>query len=111
LSKLDTESGLNLFYEPDYSRTKLCIEANDAKVAFIEAAETGDNGVAQCLEICAAIRNDAKNCKLILMCPNQDEEAVAQTLNAKQDGKIDDFVFYEASLDYISSKIVTMLNN
>jgi len=111
LAKLDTEPFLRLCYEPDYTRADICVKKNNAKVALIEAAETGVHDVARCLEICAVMRKEAENCKLILMCPDQDEEAVAQTVNAMQEGRIDDFVFYEASFDYLSSKIMTMLNN
>ena len=111
LSKLNTESVLPLCYEPDYTQADTCVKKNNAKVALIEAAETGAHDVSKCLEICAALRKEAEGCKLILMCPDQDEEAVAQTVNAMQEGQIDDFVFYEASFDYLSSKIITMLNS
>ena len=111
LFKLNSDSLLRLCYEPDYTKADTCVKNNNAKVALIEAAETGAHDVSKCLEICAALRKDAVDCKLILMCPDQDEEAVAQTVNAMQAGQIDDFVFYEASFDYLSSKILTMLNN
>jgi len=111
LNKLDTGPVVRLCYEPDYTQANACVKKNNAKVALIEAAETGIHGVPQCLEICAELRRETENCKLILMCPDQDEEAVAQTVNAVQEGKIDDFVFYEASFDYLTSKIMTMLQN
>ena len=109
--KLGTDPVMRLCYEPDYSKAGISVINNNAKVALIEAAETGAHDVLQCLDICTVLRNEAENCKLILMCPDQDEEAVAQTVNAMQEGKIDDFVFYEASIDYLSSKILTMLHN
>ena len=111
LSKLNTEPVFRLCYEPDYTQADTCVKKNNAKVALIEAAETGAHNVSKCLEICALLRKEAGNCKLILMCPDQDEEAVAQTVSAMQERQIDDFVFYEASFDYLSSKILTMLNN
>jgi len=111
LAKLDTGPVLRFCYEPDYAQADICIKKNNAKVALIEAAETGVHNVSRCLEICALLRKEAEDCKLILMCPDQDEEAVAQAVNAKQEGRIDDFVFYEASFDYLSSKLLTMLHN
>jgi len=102
---------IRICYEPDYSQADICVKQNNAKVALIEAAETGIHDVAQCLKICATLRKETENCKLILMCPDQDEEAVAQTVSAKQEGRIDDFVFYEASFEYLTSKIMTMLHN
>jgi len=111
LNKLDTGPYIRLCYEPDYTKADICVRQNNAKVALIEAAETGALDVLKCLEICAALRRDTENCKLILMCPDQDEEAVAQTVKARQDGIIDDFVFYEVSFDYLNSKIMTLLQN
>jgi len=111
LTKLNTYPLMQLCYESDYSQADACVRNNNAKVALIEAAETGSHDVYKCLDICAALRKESENCKLILMCPDQDEEAVAQTVNAKQEGWIDDFVFYETSLEYLSSKILTMLNS
>ena len=111
ITKLNTGPVMQLYYEPDYARADLCVKKNNAKVALIEAAETGEHSVLYCLDICATLRKETENCKLILMCPDQDEEAVAQTVRAKQDGCIDDFVFYEANFDYLSSKILTMLHD
>jgi len=102
---------MRLYYEPDYTQADDSVKKNNAKVALIEAEETGVYDVSKCLEICATLRRDAENCKLILLCPDQDEEAVAQTVTAMQEGQIDDFIFHEASIEYISSKILTMLNN
>ena len=107
LTELKKEPGLQVCYEPDYTKAVACIRNHNAKVALIEAAETGDWDVSHCLEICASLREETRQCKLILMCPDQNEEAVARTVNAKHDGRIDDFVFYGASFDYLSSKLYT----
>ena len=109
LATLNKEPGLRLYYEQDYSRAGASIQSHEGNVALIEAAETGACDVAYCLEVCASLRKETENCKLILMCPDQDEEAVAQTVGAKQDGRIDDFLFYGASFDYVSSKLLAML--
>jgi len=111
LTELNKRSGLQIIHEHDYIRAYKRIMDENAKVALFEAAETGDYDVSYCLEVCSALRKESENCKLILMCPDQDEEAVEQTVAAMQDGQIDDFVFYEASFDYLSSKLMTMLHN
>ena len=111
LAELKKEPGIQLLYEPEYSHANAIIRNHKAKVALIEAAETGGRVVSCCLEICASLRKEAEKCKLILMCPDQDEEAVAKTVNAKHEGRIDDFVFYEASFDYLSSKLIAMLQS
>jgi len=109
LAELNKEPGLQVYYEPDYTQADASIRNHNAKVALIEAAETGDRDVSYCLKVCASLPRETGSCKLILMCPGQDEEAVSQTINAKLEGRIDDFVFYEANLGYLSSKLFTML--
>ena len=111
MTKLNTGTEISIFYESDYTQADICVKKNNAKVAFIEAAETGVYDVMHCLDICAKLREETDDCRFILMCPEQEEEAVAQTVSAKQNGHIDDFVFYEASFDYLSSKLMTMLHS
>ena len=109
LTELKKETGIQLFYEPDYTKAVTGIQNHEAKVALIEAAEVCDRDITYCLDVCATLRREAASCKLILMCSEKDEEAVAQAVSAKQDGHIDDFVFYDASLGYLSSKLLAML--
>ena len=109
LTELKKEPGIQLFYEPDYTKAVTGAQKHDATVVLIEAAEVCDRDITYCLDVCATLRREAESCKLILMCSEQDEEAVAQVVSAKQSGRIDDFVFYETSLGYLSSKLLAML--
>ena len=111
LAELRREPGLQLFYEPDYTKAVTSISSHASKVALIEVSETRERNISYCLDVCASIRSETPGCKLILMCSEQDEEAVEQTINAKHEGHIDDFVFYEASLGYLTSKLLATLQH
>ena len=47
-------------------------------------------------------------CRLMLMCPEGQAEAVHRTIEAKRKGEIDDFVFYDASLDYLAASLQSL---
>ena len=106
MSHLENIQGIRLFFESDYSKVGHVISANHADAALIEIAETGAYDASYCLALCAGI--PAENCKLLLLCPEQNELDVAAVVDAKQKGIIEDFVFYDASIDYLVSKLLAM---
>ncbi len=104
IKKLEGKADIRLFYESDYSKANSLISANNADIALIEIAETGEYDVHYCLALCAALRT--ASCKLLLLCPEQDESSVAKAVDAKRKGLIEDFIFYDASIDYLASKLL-----
>lgn len=106
--KLHGDPELNLTYEPDYARADTSVCAGGAQVALIEVAESGEPGIADCLRLCGRIRRSTPRCKLLLMCPEQDKASVGRAVRAKREGEIDDFIFYDASIDYLASKLSSL---
>lgn len=104
----DSGESLRLACEPDYARACEAIRAHAAGVALIEIAECGEYNAAYCLALCARLRRQAPGCKLLLMCPEQDTAAVSQAVQAKRDGRIDDFVFYDSTIEYLASKLLSL---
>ena len=104
--KLNAISNVRAFYESDYEKAKDAIHYNAADVVLIEVAETGEYDVPYCLALCAKVR--ATNCKILLLCPEQDEASIAAVVEAKQNELIEDFMFYDASLDYLVSKLMSV---
>jgi len=43
------------------------------------------------------------------MCPEQDKKSVDACVEAKKTGKIEDYVFYDTSPEYLTSKLEAML--
>jgi len=97
---------VRVFHELDYANAEYTANSNTADVALIEAAETGEYDVFYCLALCARLRASA--CKLLLLCPEQDEASVSAAVEAKQNDLIEDFVFYDASIDYLISKLLSI---
>lgn len=42
------------------------------------------------------------------MCPEQDEKIIKQVVDAKRQKQIDDFVFYDVTIDYLASKLTSI---
>jgi len=107
--KLWNQADLHLVYELSYSHAQAAVCSHGAGVALIEVAESGEHhGVTDCLALCASLREAAPHCKLLLLCPERDREGVARAVEAKRTGHIDDFVFYDATSDYLAAKLLSM---
>lgn len=108
LLKFRGSQDICLIYEPNHNIANIIIHNYDAKAALIEATESGPYGMNYCLALCKKIRKQTPGCKLILMCSEQDEENVRQVVNAKGKKLIDDFVFYDVTIDYLVSKLMSI---
>ena len=108
MQKLRENKNIHLIYEPDYANAGVAIRSNEAEIALIEVDETGEYDVSYCLILCALLREETPLCKLIIMCPEQEKNSVEKVVKAKRTGKIDDFVFYEATITYLSCKLLSL---
>lgn len=99
---------IHLVYEPYYYKTKIAIQKHNAKAALIEVAETGPYDIEYCLALCRELRENTPECKLILMCSEQDEKSIKLVVSAKRKEEIDDFVFFDVSIDYLASKLISI---
>lgn len=108
MRKLQDNSELLLVHEPGYASADLAFRTLKARVTLIEVAESGECDVLYCLDLCARLRKETPGCKLLLMCPEQDKLCIEKAVQAKQEGDIDDFIFYDASIDYLASKLLSL---
>ncbi len=108
MDKLGDSSDVHLIYEPDYPHADFAIRNCDVKGALIEAAESGPYDTVYCLTLCKQLRKQAPGCKLLLMCPEQDENSIKLVVAAKWEKQIDDFVFYDVTIDYLASKLISI---
>jgi len=107
--RLRGDQEIHLIFEPSHSLAHAAIRFRAADAALIEVAESGEHhGIADCLSLCARLREEAPQCKLLLMCPERNQGDVSRTVEAKRMGHIDDFVFYDSSIDYVASKLLAM---
>ena len=108
MQALQEKSGFQVCYEPDYAGADVAIRSRGAGVALIEVAESGEFDIVYCLGLCAWLRVETPACKLILMCSEQDKACIGQVVAAKKDGRIDEFVFYDTSEEYLATKLISM---
>jgi len=92
----------------NYQEAEILIEGTRADAAMIEVSENDEGDMRSCLSLCSEIRSRAPNCRLLLMCSENMEEAVREVIRAKLAREIDDFVFYDTSLRYLISKIESL---
>ncbi len=107
-AKLQNSPNVSVIHDPDYDNAKLTIGRHNPNVAVIEVTETDRHNVSYCLALCQQLRQLVPKCKLLVMCPEQDENGVKQVVDAKLTKKIDDFVFYDVTVDYLTSKILSL---
>ena len=105
MAKVQDAPGLQLCYEPDYANADVAIRSHLATGALLEVAEDGAQDIDFCLALCAWLREVTPHCRLMLMCPEGQTEAVHRAIEAKRKGEIDDFVFYDVSLDYLAASL------
>ena len=108
MAKLKGNKDISLIYEPDYSKANAAIRNNKAKVALIEVAESGPYDMEYCLALCEGLRTQFPECKLLLMFPEQDRRNIKKVVDAKSKKLIDDFVFYDVTIDYLISKLLSI---
>ena len=108
MAKVQDAPGLQLCYEPDYANADVAIRSHLATGALLEVAEDGAQDIDFCLALCAWLREVTPHCRLMLMCPERQTEAVQRAIEAKRKGEIDDFVFYDVSLDYLAASLQSL---
>jgi len=108
IEKLADDSAIRAVYESDYSKAEDAIRSCNADAALIEITETEKYNVSYCLALCLQLRETIPSCKLMLLCPEHDDEAISSAVRAKQRGDIEDFLFYDSSLDYLTSKLISV---
>ena len=78
-------------------------------VVVVEIPESGIFRFAEkCLAICDAIRKQVPGCKQVLICSESDADSCRAAIQAKQENRIDDFLFYDTSVNYLFSKLESL---
>lgn len=100
--------GIQLCYEADYAKADVAIRTHMATGALLEVAEDGAYDIGFCLTLCGWLREVTPYCRLMLMCPERQRKAVRYAIEAKQRKAIDDFVFYDVSMDYLVASLQSL---
>lgn len=102
------ETQLRFFTETNPDNLLIAARSHGAEIAVVEVAESGAHPARDSLRLCDELRRGLPGCKLLLLCSESSEESRRLAVSAKQEGRIDDFVFYDTSVDYLMSKLQAM---
>lgn len=99
---------IEIIYERNYDNADFAISSYGIDNVLIEVTESGPYDMDYCLSLCKLIRRNTPECKVILICSEQDEKSVEKVIAAKGKKLIDDFVFYDVTIDYLASKLISI---
>ena len=74
-------------------------------IALVEIPEKHGTPALDTLDICQSIKGTSPGCKIVLLCPEQDSDSVTMCVEAKKQGKVEDFLFYDSGVNYLVSKL------
>ena len=92
-----------------FNEAKNMATVRQPTLAVVEIPERHGDTALEALDVCEDIREASPECKIILICPEQDKNSVEACQNAKSQGKIEDYVFYDSSAEYLTSKLESLL--
>jgi len=106
IAQTSYDTRFNFLAEQNYASAALTAEACSPEITVVEIPESGPwKSADKCLAICSVIRKQLPDCKQVILCSENDKESYHAAINAKQENKIDDFLFYDNSIHYLFSKL------
>jgi len=105
---IEKRPNMEAFAECNYESAKAAAMTRKPDIALVEIPERNGTPALDMLKVCEEIKEASPGCKIMLLCPETDRESVAVCVEARQHERIEDFLFYDASTDYLASKIQAM---
>ena len=106
ITQMVSDSRFELMAVNNYAVASLTAEACSPDIAMIEIPESGSwKSAEKCLEICDEIRKYLPGCKQAILCSENDMASCKAAIQAKQEHRIDDFLFYDNSIHYLFAKL------
>jgi len=89
-------------------QAQLDVEVLGIDVAIIDVVEGSTTGSESTVSFCENLRKAVPDCRLLLLISQDDKEACRVAVNSTKKEVIDDFVFYDASLGYLLTKLASL---
>lgn len=102
------ELDFDVFTISDYTQAALDIDVLGIDVAVIDLTGGAKKQREFALALCEQLRKKSPSCKLLLLVSQQDKGGAQAAIEAKRKRQIDDFVFYDASLEYLYAKLTAI---
>ena len=110
ISQATQDPRFDMMAARDYSVAALTAESSPPDITVVEIPESGPwNSAEKCLSICDTIRQQFPMSKQMILCNESDIASCNAVILAKQENRIDDFVFYDSSVHYLFSKLEALI--
>lgn len=106
---IEKRSRMAVFAENEIANLETAVAEHKPDIAMIEVPERSGTPALDTLTASDHIRIAHPGCKVMLMCSEADKNSVAECIKAKRENRIEDFLFYDASPDYLATKLESML--
>ena len=106
---IESRTGLEPVGIYEFKQAKNTALLQKPKIALIEIPERHGAPAQETLVVCEEIKAASPGCKIILVCPENDQASVKACQDAVKSGKIQDFMFYDISVDYLVAKLEALL--
>ena len=100
---------LDVFGVYEFNKAKNMALIHQPSFALVEIPEKHGDPALETLDVCDDIREVCPFCKIMLMCPEQDQKSVDACVEAKRQGKIEDYIFYDTTPEYLTSKLKSLI--
>ena len=108
LEAIKKRTDMDAFGVYEFDKAKAMAMARQPKIALVEIPENRGNPACEALGVCVDIQEVSPDCKILLLCPENDEGSVSACIEAVREGKISDYLFYDLSVDYLVSKLISL---
>jgi len=94
--------------EYNYKNAEISAGIHKPEITLMEIPERPGNPEKEILEVCAKIKQSSPECKIVLLCPEDNRDGISAVVEARKANEIDDFIFYDASLAYLTAKLESL---
>ncbi|NLC89347.1 MAG: hypothetical protein GX681_04710 [Clostridiaceae bacterium] len=100
----------DFYAESDYMSAVDSAIKYQPRIVILEVPESGSYKSAEkCLLISDEIRKHLPRIRQLLLCSETDAASRRAAIQAKQNKRIDDFLFYDTSVNYLFSKLESLI--
>ena len=110
IAQAKTDRCFELWADQNYALAVVTAMSCRPAVVVVEIPESGSwHSAEKCLSICDAIRKELPGCKQVLLSSESDASSCRAAIQAKREKRIDDFLYYDTSVNYLFSKLESLL--
>ena len=102
---IERSSALRPFVVRKFEDAAAVARVRRPALALVEIPERFGSPALDTIDVCEAIKTASPGCKIVLLCPEQDKESVDICVDERRRGGIEDFLFYDSSMEYLASTL------